>query len=204
MKTENSERGQSREIFLNVTSVRSPIQQVHRLAESARREPSLILLGALRLVPYRYSRRDGTLALLRETIHRTFPPRDSRGTVVRRSLLNIDVVSLRDMASVVAARWSVDRRRSFPDRTVARPSSQIEVRRRGGVVRLRAGASGRRGGAGPAARPGSGQGRATGHVGAALRTTVGASAALLRRVGGRVPVAVVVRGVCNERERRLR
>lgn len=94
--------------------------------------------------------------------------------------------------------------RLLAGRTAARPSSQVEVGRRRGVVRLGAGAAGRRGRAGPAAGPGRRQGRATGHVGAALRTTAATSAALLRRVGGRVPVAVVVRRVWNERERRLR
>lgn len=70
-------------------------------------------------------------------------------------------MSLGDMASVVAAcclsadRWRMLGQESFSYRAV-RPSSQVEVRRRGGgVVRLRTGASGRRGRASPAASPGS-------------------------------------------------
>lgn len=71
------------------------------------------------------------------------------------------------------------------------------------MVRLGARASGWRGRAGPAAGSRRRQGRTAGHVGAALRTTAGATAAtaapLLRRVGGRVSVAVVVRRIWNKR-----
>lgn len=115
------------------------------------------------------------------------------------------MVSLGDMASVATRRLSVDRwDREFSRRAV-RPSSQVEIRRCGGsVVRLGAGASGRRSCASSAAGSGSRERRATGHIGAAFRTTASATAtALLRRMSGGVSVAIVVRGVYNEKRLRL-
>lgn len=127
--------------------------------------------------------------------------------VKRRSLLNFEMVSLGDMASVATRCLPADRWETLAQefsRRAVRPSSQVEVRRRGGgVVRFRAGASGRRGCAGPAASPGSRQRRATSHVGAALRTAAGATAAaLLRRMSGCVSVAIVVRGIYNKKRLR--
>lgn len=112
-------------------------------------------------------------------------------------MLNFEMLSLGDMASVATRCLSADRWDQEFSRRAVRPSSQVEVRRCGGsVVRLGAGASGRRGCASPAAGPGSRERRATSHIGAAFRTSVNATAtALLRRMSGSVSIAIVVRRV---------
>lgn len=111
---------------------------------------------------------------------------------------------LSDMASNVVGYCSHSRKTLCPKMVscIVVQSGQIKVGRRGSVIRLGACTSGRRCRTRAAARPGCCQRWATSHVRAVLWPSVVTSAALLRIVVGRrqrVPVAVVVRGVCETR-----